>query len=72
MDNVLNARVLPKAHFISGDKLCANLPNETINFVGYSIAVLGCVACLLQSTVDCPSPVKTLIQTSFICSKALV
>ena len=72
MDNLLNAGVLAEAHFVLGDELRMNLLNKTINFVGYSITVLVRVACLLQSRVDSPSAVKTLIQTSFICSKALV
>ena len=29
MDNLLNARVLAEANFISGDELRTNLPNET-------------------------------------------
>ena len=29
MDNLLNARVLAEAHFVSGDELRKNLPNET-------------------------------------------
>ena len=41
MDNLLNARALAEAHFVSGDELRTNLPNETINFVGYSIAVFS-------------------------------
>ena len=33
MDNLLqiNARVLAEAHFVSGDELCANLPNNNNN-----------------------------------------
>ena len=29
MDNLLNARVLAEAHFVLGDEIRKNLPNET-------------------------------------------